>query len=186
MGLVINNLTNPLTEDYKSLKSLIHGTEFKWYYMPSTWFGSADVDISGKRDISFYSHKIMERPDRYARRPFSEITSDIFPLVNVVLGEIFDHNNIECHVMYRINLNATSASSVKRTPYHTDLEIPHKNLIVYMSDFVGGNTYIMKDGEEISFPPKEDGILLFDGSLEHCISPPEGNNRRIVMVVNFY
>lgn len=80
--LVIRNLTNPLTAQYMSLKSLINGKDFQWYYMPSTWFGSADIDIvDGKPksplsdqvhdDISFYSHKIMERPDRYSGRPFS-------------------------------------------------------------------------------------------------------------------
>jgi hypothetical protein len=55
-----------------------------------------------------------------------------------------------------------------------------------MSDFDGGETYVIEGGEEKAVFPEEDDILFLDGSLKHSFSPPSGNKRRIVMVVNFY
>jgi len=103
-----------------------------------------------------------------------------------MLNQIFQHNGMSPNVIYRINLNVTSPCSTKKSSYHVDLEVPHNVFIIYMSDFDGGETYVIEDGEEKVVLPEEDDILLFDGSLKHSFSPPSGNKRRIVMVVNFY
>ena len=128
----------------------------------------------------------MERPNRNTGTLVSKITSEIFSEVQVMLNQIFQRNSINPSVIYRINLNVSSSCSIKKSSYHTDLEIPHNVFIIYMSDFDGGETYVIEGGEEKVVSPEEDDVLFFDGSLKHSFSPPSGNKRRIVMVVNFY
>lgn len=74
-------------------------------------------------------------------------------------------------------------TDIEHTPYHKDMYgIPHKNIIVYMSSFDGGYTFIKEDDEVIKYDPSEDKIILFDGDCDHSIAPTVGNNRRIVLV----
>ena len=175
-------LENPGTDEYYLLKQYIHSDAIAWYWTPSTFSydanGIACADDS--KDIGYYGHQIMTRPNK--SRPYSTIDSSLFQDTYRVLDQIFKHNDIVVSIIYRINLNVTTHSKIKKTPYHIDLEIPHKNLIIYMSKFSNGWTYIKTDTEEIKSTPKEDGIITF-GATEHCQSPPKINERRIVMVV---
>ena len=185
--MIIKKIINPLTNEYFRVKEIIHSNEFPWFYQPSKSGNVFDPDHGGNPDdLSFYSHKIVERPSRYTGTLVSKITSELFSEVQVMLNQIFQHNGMSPNVIYRINLNVTSPCSTKKSSYHVDLEVPHNVFIIYMSDFDGGETYVIEDGEEKVVLPEEDDILLFDGSLKHSFSPPSGNKRRIVMVVNFY
>jgi hypothetical protein len=178
---VIKELKNPCTEEYLKLKKHFHGDVISWFY-----YSSSTTSVESEEDIPFYSHKIMERPSKHEGTPYTQITSEYFNPVYLLLKQIFECNQLDVSVIYRINLNATFSVPInKRSPYHIDLDIPHKNLLIYMSKFEGGELFIKDNDQEIKIPPKEDDVLLFDGSLEHCISAPKGADRRIVLVVNF-
>jgi len=183
---VIQCLENPCTNEYLKLKEHVNGVEMGWFYFPCTIEDNRGIDCLQSNDAPFYSHMIMERPNKENGTPFSKITSELFPSVYTVLSQIFEHNNIDPSVIYRINFNSSFAFNVKSTPYHVDLDIPHKNLIVYMSTFNGGRTLVKDGEEEIAFNPEEDKIILFDGMRQHCSEVPTGNSRRIVLVACFH
>ena len=155
------------------------GSDFSWFYQPYT---TDDVD----GDIPYYGHQIITRPTQL--KPYSEITSPLFPRVYDVLKGILEFNDIECRIIYRLNFNCMFSleTDIEHTPYHKDMYgIPHKNVIVYMSSFDGGFTFIKEDDEVIKYDPSEDKIILFDGDCDHSIAPTVGNNRRIVLVACF-
>ena len=179
---MIEKWDNPLTDEYKMLKNFVlNSPEMAWYYFLGTIpFGSV---YRKPNDLEFYSHKVMERPDTIdsSKHPYSEITSPLFKQSYEVMQQIFDYNNTPLKVIYRINFNCVHAQGVKQSPWHEDLEIPHKNFIIYLNEFTDGWTYL-KNGKKIEkSEPKEDGIIIFEG--EHCHAPPKKEGeRRIVLV----
>ena len=175
-------LKNPCTKEYLDFKKFIHSDSIAWYYYSSETFEDQDPED----DIPFYSHKIMERPSKYKGTPYAQITSKLFEPVYSLLSQIFEHNKLDVSVIYRINLNVNFSlpTKNKRAPYHVDLTIPHQNLLIYMSEFKGGELYIRDDTQEIKLTPQEDDIILFGGDLQHCAASPVGKERRIVMVAN--
>ena len=178
---VIKELKNPCTKEYLDLKKYIQGPDMAWYYIPTSLLDK------GQLDIPYYSHALMLRPDRDGGKLYTETTSSLFEPTYEVLKQIFKYNDINPSVIYRLNFNATFFSKNKRSPYHKDLiDLPHKNLIIYMSKFSGGETYIKDGTREIIYTPKEDEIILFDGDLDHCNAVPSEDERRIVMVANIY
>lgn len=191
---MIEQLKNPLTKEYLEFKKYIYSNKLSWYYHPvSTGVSEAlspEPSYESEDDIPFYSHKIMERPSKENGMPYSRITSDIFPMAYKVLEQIFEDNDLDVSLIYRINLNATFAvpTGIKKSVYHVDLNnIPHKNLIIYMSKLNGGGETYVKDGtKEMKFAPEENNIIMFDGELQHCSAPPHGKERRIIMVSNIW
>ena len=185
---MIKELKNPCTAEYLKLKKLFKGFNFPWFYNETTTPGPKGRVYQGE-DYPFYSHTIMERPNKNPgfEKPYSKITSDYFDPVFLMLQQIFSYNKLDVEVIYRINLNVTFAvpTEVQKSNYHVDLEFPHQNIIIYMNKFEGGELYIKDDTEEINVTPQEDDVILFDGDLQHCAAPPVGMERRIIMVVNF-
>ena len=185
----VKELKNPCTMEYVELKKLFQGFNFPWFYNLTTTPGPQGRVYLGE-DYPFYSHTIMERPNKNPgfEKPYSTITSDHFKPTFLILQQIFSHNKLDVEVVYRISLNVTfavPAISFKKSNYHTDLNIPHQNMIIYLSKFEGGELYIKDDTEEIEITPQEDDIISFDGDLQHCAAPPVGIERRMIMVVNF-
>ena len=173
---MITELDNPFTEEYYNLKEHINSPLMAWYWSPNTTHQEHN-------ELSYYGHQIMGRPDNSVGKPYSTIDSELFEETYTVLEQIFEYNNISVSVIYRINFNITTFAEVKKSPYHTDLDFPHKNLLIYMSKFTDGWTYVKDFDLEVKSIPKEDGIIVFDGLLEHCHEVPKLNERRIVLVV---
>lgn len=180
---LITELNNPNTQEYVELKEYVHGSAIPWFYQPTT--GSVHDDEGKKRDIPLWGHHVMVRPNHLVGRPYSTITSDYFESSCKVIEQILDHNNISISVIYRINFNLIYDNRNKLTPWHKDLEFPHSNMIIYLSEFGDGWTYVRDGDVEEKHTPKEDGIIIFDGDLEHCHAVPKPYERRIVMVVNY-
>jgi len=187
---MIRELKNPCTQEYKTLKTYVQGPDMPWYYHSTTVAPPTIKHIGEEEDlldIPFYSHTLLQRPNSARGKLYSEITSTIFEMAYEVLKQILEYNDINVSVIYRLNFNSTCYSKNKKSYYHKDLDdIPHENIIIYMSKFGDGETYV-KDGEkEILSTPTEDGVILFGGSLYHCQAVPKEDERRIVMVGNIH
>ena len=178
---MIEKWDNPLTDEYKALKNFdLNTDEMSWYYNSETLPLDSDYRISN--DLAFYGHKVLGRPDINAGHPFSAITSQLFEKTYQVMQQIFDYNNTPLKVIYRINFNCVHAQRGKQSTWHRDIEIPHKNLIIYLSKFTDGWTYLKNSDKIEKSEPIEDGIIVFDDEL-HCHAPPkELEERRIVLV----
>ena len=180
---LIEEFDNPLTDDYKQLKDyVLNSMDMGWYHYSETTQLTSKYRKFDEKDLTFYSHKILQRPDINQGHPYSEIKSRHFHDTYKVIQQIFDHNNTPLNVIYRINFNCTHPQRVNQSPWHRDLEIPHKNFILYMSKFTDGYTYVKKGDEIEKSKTEEDGIIIFDNEL-HCHAPPKKiGERRIVLV----
>ena len=130
---MIKELKNPLTDNYKNLKKEIFSEGIPWYYYEKT------VSEFEAQDIPFFSHMLLRRPleeiDGMPAPLISIPTSKYFEKCYFILKEILDFNNINFNVVYRMNLNLTLNNSIKESMPHTDLNLPHKVLIIYLNKF---------------------------------------------------
>jgi len=181
---LIEKIENPCTDEYEKLKEFVLGEAMPWNFYEKT-YSDRTYPNKKQKEIPLYSHTVLARPNP-PRTPYSLIKTDLFTKVSIVLDQIFNHNKMRVYVVYRINFNSTFFNkSGKQTPWHRDLEIPHKNLIIYMNKFKSGQT-LVKNGDVIEkSSPKEDEIIMFDGALDHCHTVPKEDDRRVVLVANY-
>tara|TARA_R110002153_G_scaffold243271_1_gene398572 strand:+ start:44 stop:589 length:546 start_codon:yes stop_codon:yes gene_type:complete len=180
---MITELKNPITKEYKNLKELVSGPYLHWFYLDKT-------TDSKNKDLSFFSHNLLSRQvheiegNKVPAIPVS--TSPYFEKCYFILKEILDYNNISFEVMYRMNINLTLHSEIKESIPHTDLNLPHKVVIVYLNEFTKGRTIVLReDKQKIYSNTKEDNVIMFDGKLAHYQESPDIYDKRIVMVANF-
>jgi len=180
---MIKELLNAKTENYKDLKDIILTEQIAWYYHNKT-------TLSEDQDIDFFSHALLSRPQHEKNGmqvpAVSSPNSVYFEKCYFILKEILNFNNINFDVVYRMNLNLTLHNTLKESLPHTDLNLPHKVLIVYLNGFQNGRTIVLdKNNKKFYSNPKEDGVIVFDGKLLHYHETPELHEKRLVMVANF-
>ena len=171
----IRVLRNPKTDSYLQLKDQVLSMKFPWFYRSTnTSKGWGPYDNFG-----FYFHNMLVRPipiDPYPRQ-----NSDYLDLTVHVIKEIFDFNNIKFETFLRICVNAVHPTQSRSlsVPHKDHDNLPHKNLLVYLTDCDGGETRV--EGDE--FFAKEDDIITWD-SQNHNYRPPS-TQRRIVLVATY-
>jgi len=169
-------LKNSKTESYNKLKELILGGDFPWFRMESTAFECQE----GHEDFPFLSHRALTRP-LTTNSLYSKQNSEHLDHIEHVFKEIALNNDIWPKVIYRINVNAVYPTENNLpSPLHVDHDFPHDNMIIYLTDTHGGSTIV----EDKEYNGKEDDVLIFDGSLNHCARPPS-KDTRIVIVITF-
>lgn len=168
---MIEILNNPKTNLYFGVKTLILSEDFYWNYNYST---------SNNDHIPFFGHCLLRRPEDTPIK-FSKELSPHTEIVSKCLLEILDFNNININTFFRINVNMVLPTKVKKyTSRHVDHPFFHHNMIVYLTNS-GGKLFAGEDEHD----PKEDGIVMFEGNLEHCIQTPL-KERRVAIVSTFY
>jgi len=180
---MIEELANPITDNYKNLKDIILTDKISWYYHSKT-------TPSKDKDIDFFSHALLSRPQHENNGiqvpAVSSPNSIYFEKCYFILKEILDFNNINFDVVYRMNLNLTLHNALKESLPHTDLNLPHKVVIIYLNNFKNGRTIVLnKNNKKFYSDPEEDGVIIFDGKLSHYHETPELHEKRLVMVANF-
>jgi len=191
---MIKILRNPKTEDYKFFKKRVTSPDFPWSYFEETHI-DGNVFNSDFRDIPFYSHCVLERPNK--KVPFTSVNSTEIELCVKVFDQIMEYNKLHYKVIYRININSTFYVDNKISPPHVDHDYPHNSLILYLNSFTSGKTHVFHrkfpypeseikfSDMKYSFKGEEDDIITFDGLHYHCVECPDKNQRRIVMVVTY-
>lgn len=172
---MIKVLRNEKTENYRKLKQGILSPEFSWYWV----LNATTTDLSGHDNFGYYSHTVLRRPGDGVPRFYSVPSSNVLELANDVIYEILRGNNIEPKVFYRINVNCVHPTerNLPSAPHH-DHDIPHKNLLIYLTDPNEGETFV--EGE--SYLGHEDAAIVFEGLHYH--KPPK-RGRRVVIVCTF-
>jgi len=176
-------LHNPMTADYLSLKETVLGEQVGWQYSETT---------AGVRALPPYmtalpmlSHCVLDRYD-WDEKGYPERkrinNSRYYDDIKFVLEEICHANGFHPE-FYRIALNFTQFSRSQGCPIHRDHEFPHYQMLVYLTDFMGGWTWV--NGQRCP-DPDEDSIICFDGSQLHHHEPPYApGDRRVVLVSTF-
>ena len=169
---MIQLLQNSKSDNYSSLKKIILGDEFPWFYGENKTPNRKS--IKSHRDVPQYSHCFIARPEKYG---FSKHDSGAYQLALTVLREILTENNIhtDSYFVLRLSTNCTYPSEgIQLSMPHVDHTFPHLNILTYLNS-AGGSTFI--EGEE--HEPIEDQSILFSG--EHYIQLPK-KERRIVLI----
>ena len=64
-----------------------------------------------------------------------------------MLNAFTNKNKIKYKEIFRISVNMTMNIGVERSSTHKDHEFPHKQLLIYLNDFEGGETVILNDND---------------------------------------
>jgi len=169
----IVELKNPLTKNYLELKNIILGNNFPWFWDTQTKYSEDDDRYD---NFPIYFHSFLYRPtsERFYSQP-----SSYCDLVHGVVVEILKYNNIDFDVIYRMAANCTHPTEKNLGgPIHRDHNFSHRNLIVYLNNFKGGDTWC----EGKTYNGKENDIITFEGN--HNFYPPL-KKRRVILVATY-
>ena len=168
---MIKILKNPKTPAYRELKEFVLGETFPWM-----WSENNVVGKSSSSNFGIYTHALISRPDDGSGYVFSKKSSPYAENAYDVVREILDYNNLFPRVLYRLCVNCVHPTETNEpSMIHVDHMYPHTNLLIYLKDTNGGDTFV--EGEP--FPGREDDVILFEGKHNH--KPPK-SGRRIVIV----
>jgi len=170
---MIQLLQNSKSDNYQSLKNIILGEKFPWFYRGNTT-PVDEKDVVGHRNVPQYSHAFIMRPEKNG---FSRHDSTAHKLAVDVVREILIENNIHknSYFILRLATNCTYPSEgVQFSTPHLDHTFPHLNILTYLTS-AGGSTFV----EDKEHKPIEDQSILFSG--EHYIQLPK-KERRIVLI----
>ena len=176
-------LDNPVSADYLSLKKSVLSEVCEWSFSLCT--AGARALPPYQAILPLFSHTVLDRSDwderGYAGRKRMD-NSGYYDHTKFVLEEICHANGFHPE-FHRIAFNFTQFSRAQGCPIHRDHEFPHYQMIVYLTDFMGGWTWV--DGQRCP-DPKEDGVICFDGSQMHHHEPPYApGDRRVVIAATF-
>lgn len=187
----MRQLIIPKTNTYISLKEEVLSSNFSWHYVhtpfPIPDWGIPEEDMEKYNCAPYFSHAVLKSPKASSGEGnlFSMVSSSFSFDCNSLIQEIAEYNNIDINLVIRINFNLTLPSlNDKPDKPHYDHEFPHKNMVVYFSDFEGGETVVFGESDESknTYFPKVDTGIIFEG--KHCFYYPT-KGRRVVMVVTF-
>jgi hypothetical protein len=181
----IKKLFNPRTDSYLKFKQKVLSNKFPWFFSERSDREDVCNDMGDEYEYtSFYSHALLLRPeclDAFLGKKYPQISSDYFEFAYNVMVEILAFNEIRVNTFLRMNVNAVHPrKNRKTTPPHLDHEtIPHKNILVYLTNSGGETIHIDDNGKKEIFLPEEDDVITFSGF--HCHNTPP-LNRRVVLV----
>jgi len=187
----MRELIIPKTNTYLFLKQEVLSSNFSWHYIPTPFpipdWGIPDEDLKKYNCSPYFSHAVLKQPNATSGEGnlFPLVSSELIEQCNMFLTEVVKYNNLKINSLCRINFNLTlpSLNNKPDKPHH-DHEFPHKNMVIYFTDFEGGETVLFNELDELKekYSPKEDTGILFEG--KHCFYYPT-KGRRVVMVVTF-
>lgn len=160
-----------LYDDERSFISYVKSDSFPWYHIKAT------------DNFTAMSHLLMMRPDEPVR---GTQNSPHLPAAEALFLRICGDNHVEVKCIHRIAFNLTFADPSPHGDIHLDHLFPHKNFILYLNKFDGGDTYIFNDGAEIidTIKQQENKFAFFDGDL-HAQGFCKPQQNRILMVATF-
>ena len=177
-------LKNPKSTLYYEVKEFIKSGNFPWFFIGES---HTVLDTLGDyQSPPYYGHKLLTRPGskNMPGKLYPEVTSDCFDAFYPLIEEIILLNDIKVSSLLRLNVNCVHPQQDTRLSLpHVDHDIPHKNMLIYLTD-AGGETVLFDDeGNKEYYHPEEDDIVLFEGV--HCMRPPK-DKRRIVIICTFF
>jgi hypothetical protein len=171
--MIIENickLTPPESEFFEH----VLGNSFPWFYQHVT------------RGYTIFSHVLSQRDPGEAEVP-GNINSAYYDLCYGVFKKFCDAHNIPVNVVYRAAINCSEHTTDTMTDIHRDHDqFEHKNFIMYLNDFTGGNTYLFDDDRNLTYTivPEKFKAVIFPGQ-NHANGFCGPGERRIAMIFTF-
>ena len=128
-----------------------------------------ELGLTGYEDYDWiYTHPIYSPEDNW-------VSNEIYSLIN----PIFDRLEISELFDVRANCLVSTPKHIHHE-FHTDRPIPHTVSLFYVTSCNGFT--VLKDLTEVKC--KENRMLIFDGSIEHC-SVTSTDSTRSVININY-
>lgn len=173
---MIDQLVNPLTEEYLSLKNKLNGPYIPWFYHSTC----TSDEKEGFTNNPIYQHMILEGPNPKNGSFIPVPKSDLIGLCEKVISQIFECNKINAKHIHRICANIVHYyDGIPSVPHIDHDDIPHKNLVIYLNSFSDGEITVSNN----SHKPIEDDIITFSGY--HSVHQPGPGDRRVVLVATY-
>lgn len=158
-------------EGEKSFLGFVKSNIFPWYHLKST------------DNFTAMGHIIMMRPETQIR---GTQNSPHMPAAEELFLRICGDNYVTVEMIHRIAFNLTFADPSPHGDIHLDHLFPHKNFLLYLNEFDGGDTYLFNENAQITetIKQQENKFVFFDGDL-HAQGFCKPQQHRIIMVVTF-
>jgi hypothetical protein len=151
----------------------VSSPQFPWYAGMAT------------KNFPCLTHNIMLRTDKQTE---GEPWSPHYEEGKRLFLRLCESNGISVNTIYRIAFNLTFADPSKHGDPHNDhAEFSHKIMIVYLTKFDAGETYIFDEaGGNIigTIKPEKDKFVVFDGGM-HAQGFCRPQQFRMVLVATF-
>ena len=166
-----------LIYETQQMYDIVTLNDFSWYINARTVLKSDTYDTALFNDFDFMNHVFIVNKNK---------NSDSAYLPIKMLELFSDKSGIKFKHILRAQANLTPEKKItKPSPPHTDIDIPHYVLLLYLNDSDGDT--IMFDDNRVEFKriaPKCGRFVLFDGSIKHSLIPPTNTKHRIVFNYN--
>ena len=174
--------------DYlKELNTLLHSTDFPWYYVHTS--AHLDDDTSIDYQFSFY-HMLVEDEDT-ERSPYYQ---DFKLLIDTCI-EKSEFKGMKLD-RARLGLFTKAAKPQVQIPHVDKFDKPHKSIVFYINES-DGPTYIYKQKNRLDkyekhkhydvdliSPFRQNSMVCFDGFDFHSSSSPTNHNTRVALNIN--
>ena len=158
MEVIPNFIEDKSIQD--SIKNLLFGSSFDYYYLPNTVDGAEDY---------FFSHILYDaKIEQYS----SHFQSILMPLLGRLKFNYLMRAKVNCYPKRNEN---------NKGNFHLDAHEPHM-VGLYSVNSNNGHT-LFEDGTKIE--SGENQMVIFDGSMKHCSVVQSDTNIRVNVNINF-
>jgi hypothetical protein len=174
---------------FKKLKERFFKFSVGWFWLESSAYPGQVID-----DYSYSFYNWILSPDGDFWEPnFSLCMSAL----HCALDDYYDDISV---LRIRAGLHSANPTNIVDEP-HVDIYQPHMVALLYLNDadgptYLHNKKYVPEDGNQISLKdidlsqsikvmPKENRLLLFNGSIYHSSSKQTTPSRRIAINYNF-
>lgn len=160
-------------QDEQEFLNFVSSPNFPWYAGMAT------------KNFPCLTHNMMLRTDEQSE---GQTWSPHCDAAKRMFLRICEESGIVVRTIYRLAFNLTFADPSKHGDPHNDhADFPHKVMLVYLTKFDGGETYLFDEtGTEIveTIKPAMDKVVVFDGGM-HAQGFCRPQQFRMVMVATF-
>lgn len=170
MPVLMEGKANFTEEEDKFLLD-VSSDEFPWYLVKAT------------ENFPCMTHGLMRRTDKQEE---GEIWSPNYPAARAFFDRICRDNGIVVRDVYRMAFNLTFSDPSIHGDLHSDHNWPHKIMIIYLSHFDNGDTWLFyKNGQvETRIKAGVDKFVVFEGGL-HANGFCKPQQTRVIFVATF-
>jgi len=171
-------------QNYAEIKKLVTGKHFPWYSLAHTAYKRDDKNTV--QDYSF-SYDVYNRSNPEEDPIISDIFPGLYPALYPQIVSLFNYNNIKIKNLLRIRFGLITAhTDTYIHDSHIDYQYPHVTGLLYFTNCNGKTFFYEDDKKTIIYEstPKENNMIIFDGTIPHASSRQTDSAFRVAMNVN--
>lgn len=175
--VISNFLIKPL---FTALKDAVEGNVLEWFWHSKTLEQNTINPYTFREDDFMFVHVL------YSKKGKKSKASKWFSIFEPILYFLKDKYDYKELIRVKMNLYVNQGKQYEH-PKHIDFydqstNQPPNGLITSIFNFTTCDGYTKIGDEKI--PSRENELIMFDGSKEHCGSTPTNTKNRVVININ--